>query len=132
MWLNEGLATYAEWLWQEDDDGKPARKTFEEFYDGTHPESGGIWDFPPADPPSGARVSDKPVYGRGAMVVHKVREAVGDDTFYDILHAWTKRYRHRNADTQQFIALCEEKSGKDLSGVFDTWLFSSKKPALGR
>ncbi|GGU98260.1 metallopeptidase [Streptomyces spectabilis] len=129
MWLNEGLATYAEWLWQEDQDGKPAQKTFEEFYEGTHPDSDGIWGFPPADPPSGARVSDAPVYGRGAMVVHKVREAVGDDTFYDILQTWTDRYRHRNADTQMFIALCEEKSGKDLSGVFETWLFNGKKPA---
>ncbi|MFD6433917.1 M1 family metallopeptidase [Streptomyces venezuelae] len=129
LWLSEGLATYAEWLWQEDRDGKPARKTFEEFYDGTHPESEGIWDFPPAAPPSGGRMSDSPVYGRGAMVVHKVREAVGDDTFYDILHTWTKRYRHRNADTRQFIDLCEEKSGKDLSGVFDTWLFAVKKPS---
>ncbi|MEV0446190.1 M1 family metallopeptidase [Streptomyces spectabilis] len=129
MWLNEGLATYAEWLWQEDQDGKPAQKTFEEFYEGTHPDSDGIWGFPPADPPSGARVSDAPVYGRGAMVVHKVREAVGDDTFYGILQTWTDRYRHRNADTQMFIALCEEKSGKDLSEVFETWLFNGKKPA---
>ncbi|MFG2894950.1 M1 family metallopeptidase [Streptomyces sp. NPDC048248] len=128
MWLNEGFANYAEWLWEEDQGGKTAQETFESFYDGTHPESDGIWAFAPTDPPSAAHVSDPPVYGRGAMVAHKVREAVGDKTFFDILRTWTKQHRHKNADTQQFIMLCEQKSGKDLSQVFDTWLFNKKKP----
>ncbi|MFE5097312.1 hypothetical protein ACFRCI_45295 [Streptomyces sp. NPDC056638] len=97
-----------------------------------HIASEGIWAFPPADPPSGGRVSDPPVYGRGAMVVHKVhkvRRAVGDETFFDILRTWTRQHRHGNADTRQFIALCGSKSGKDLAALFDTWLFDKKKPS---
>ncbi|WP_239571209.1 M1 family metallopeptidase [Streptomyces sp. G44] len=129
MWLSEGLANYAEWLWEEEQGGRSAQETFESFYDGSHPESDGIWDFAPASPPSAARVSDPPVYGRGAMVVHKVREAVGDETFFDILRSWTRQHRHKNADTRQFIALCEKESGKDLSEVFDTWLFDEKRPS---
>ncbi|MEV0501173.1 M1 family metallopeptidase [Streptomyces spectabilis] len=128
MWLNEGFATYAEWLWQEDHGGKSAREIFESFYDGTHPESEGIWDFPPTDPPGAGRVSDSPVYGRGAMTLHKVREAVGDSTFFGILRGWTKRHRHKNVDTQEFIAFCEAKAGKDLTEVFDAWLFGESKP----
>ncbi|MFG2194211.1 M1 family metallopeptidase [Streptomyces sp. NPDC048639] len=131
MWLSEGFATYAEWLWEEEHGGKTARETFESFYDGTHDESGGIWDFAPADPPSADRVSDSPVYGRGAMVVHKVREAVGDTTFFRILRAWTRQYRHGNAETRQLIALCEETAGKDLSEIFDIWLFDETKPSRG-
>lgn len=63
------------------------------------------------------------------MVVHKVREAVGEETFFDILRTWNRRHRHGNADTRQFIALCEDKSGKDLSELFDIWLFNEKKPS---
>ncbi|WP_328664877.1 M1 family metallopeptidase [Streptomyces sp. NBC_00328] len=129
MWLSEGLATYAEWLWEEERGGRNADEIFEDFYDGTDSESEGIWAFPPADPPSGRRVSDPPVYGRGAMVVHKVREAVGEETFFDILRTWNRRHRHGNADTRQFIALCEDKSGKDLSELFGIWLFNEKKPS---
>jgi aminopeptidase N len=130
MWLNEGFATYAEWLWEEDHDGvgRTAQEIFDDFYDGTDDESEGIWDFPPADPPSAGRVSDPPVYGRGAMVLHKVREAVGDKTFFAILRAWTRDHRHGNADTAQFIALCEKKSGKDLDDLFDVWLYADGKP----
>ncbi|MGV9788491.1 M1 family metallopeptidase [Streptomyces sp. NPDC003435] len=112
MWLSEGLATYAEWLWEEERGNRSTMEIFEDFYDGTDTESEGIWAFPPADPPSAGRVSDPPVYGRGAMVVHKVRRAVGDETFFDILRTWTRQHRHGNADTGQFIALCESKSGK--------------------
>jgi aminopeptidase N len=129
MWLNEGFATYAEWLWQEDHGGDTAQQVFDAFYEGVHPESDGIWDFPPADPPSGSRVSDPPVYGRGAMALHKVREAVGDSVFFTILRTWTTQHRHGNADTAQFIALCERTSGQDLSGLFRTWLYENGKPA---
>ncbi|MGR6970209.1 M1 family metallopeptidase [Streptomyces cynarae] len=129
MWLNEGFATYAEWLWQEDTGGDTAQQIFDAFYEGTHSESDGIWDFPPADPPSGVRVSDPPVYGRGAMTLHKVREAVGDSVFFTILRTWTAEHRHGNADTAQFTALCERLSGKDLSGLFRTWLYRNGRPA---
>ncbi|MFJ4801331.1 M1 family metallopeptidase [Streptomyces murinus] len=129
MWLSEGMATYAEWLWEEKRGGRSTDEIFEDFYDGTDDEAEGIWAFPPADPPSGGRVSDPPVYGRGAMVVHKVREAVGDEVFFDILRTWTRRHRHGNADTRQFVTLCETASGKDLTGLFDTWLFNAKKPS---
>ncbi|QTE01696.1 M1 family metallopeptidase [Streptomyces cyanogenus] len=129
MWLSEGLATYAEWLWEEDHGGRDTKEIFRDFYDGRDTESEGIWAFPPADPPGAGHVSDPPVYGRGAMVVHKVREAVGDEAFFDILRTWTRRHRHGNADTRQFVDLCEARSGKDLTGLFDTWLFTGKKPS---
>lgn len=128
MWLNEGFATYAEWLWEEDHDGRTTQEIFDDFYDGTDDESEDIWDFPPAAPPSAGRVSDPPVYGRGAMVLHKVREAVGDKTFFAILRAWTRDHRHGNVDTAQYIALCEKKSGKDLKDLFDVWLYADSKP----
>ncbi|MFK4064276.1 M1 family metallopeptidase [Streptomyces sp. NPDC029674] len=130
MWLNEGFATYAEWLWDEEHGGPSARETFDSFYDGTHPDSDGIWDFPAADPPTATRVSDPPVYGRGAMTLHQLREAVGKRAFLTILRTWTREHRHGTAGTEQFIALCEKESGKDLSDLFETWLFSARKPEL--
>ncbi|MFE7775836.1 M1 family metallopeptidase [Streptomyces sp. NPDC057445] len=128
MWLNEGFATYAEWLWEEERGGKSARETFDAFHDGTHPESKGIWAFPPAAPPDAGRVSDAPVYGRAAMALHKVREAVGDKTFFALLKAWAQQHRHKNAGTADFIKLCEAMSGKDLKALFDVWLFGEGKP----
>ncbi|MFE7896204.1 M1 family metallopeptidase [Streptomyces sp. NPDC057424] len=133
MWLNEGFATYAEWLWEEDHGGDSAQETFDALYSGEHfdTEEAGeeIWEFPPADPPSAARISGPPVYWRGAMVLQKVRQTVGDDRFFPMLRAWAAKYRYGNADTADFTAFVEERApGKDVGQVWDEWLYGEGKP----
>ncbi|MFF3460422.1 M1 family metallopeptidase [Streptomyces sp. NPDC002730] len=132
MWLNEGFATYAEWLWEEEQDGNTAQQTFDAFYNGTHPESEGIWDFPPAAPPAPEQVSDPPVYGRGAMTLHQLRKAVGDKTFFSILRTWTEEHRHGGAQSADFIDLCRKKSGPALDALFNDWLYKPGKPSRAR
>ncbi|OEJ52212.1 M1 family metallopeptidase [Streptomyces agglomeratus] len=123
MWLNEGFATYAEWLWAEDFEHIPADASFRRAF-----ALPGNWAFPPASPPTAADISDEPVYGRGAMVIHKIREAVGDDAFFDIVRGWTATHRHGNASTDDFTAYVEQKSGRDLEGLWETWLYGKNKP----
>ncbi|BBC34298.1 hypothetical protein SGFS_055920 [Streptomyces graminofaciens] len=134
MWLNEGFATYAEWLWQEDHDGDSAQDTFDAVYEGDYfsdtESSEAVWDFPPADPPSAARISDSPVYERGAMVLHKIRETVGDDTFYDIIRGWAATHRHGNASTADFTKYVEEKApDEDFDVIWKEWLYGEGKPS---
>ncbi|MFC5719988.1 M1 family metallopeptidase [Streptomyces gamaensis] len=128
MWLNESFAQYAEWMWEEAHGGRGVQQIFDDHYDGKDPESKGIWDFPPGDP-TPVTISDSPVYGRGAMVLHKVRQTVGDATFFDIVRTWTSEHRYGNVDTAEFVALCEKKSGKDLGELFRTWLYTQGRPA---
>ncbi|WP_225890914.1 M1 family metallopeptidase [Streptomyces dioscori] len=134
MWLNEGFATYAEWLWNEDHGGDSAQDVFDALYDGDYfekeAESDAVWDFPPARPPSAARISDSPVYERGAMVLHKVRQAVGDEVFFGILRGWAAERRHGNADTDDFTAYVEKTApDEDFSGIWDDWLYGKGRPA---
>ena len=86
MWLNEGFATYAEWLWAEDDGGATAQETSTAVraHARTTTRSG------PSRPPSrrAPRNLRRPVYQRGAMVLHRIRQAVGDDAFYDLVQGW--------------------------------------------
>ncbi|WP_175437054.1 M1 family metallopeptidase [Streptomyces hawaiiensis] len=133
MWLNEGFATYAEWLWEEDHGGDSAQETFDALYSGEYfdTEAAGqeIWEFPPADPPSAARISDPPVYWRGAMALQKVRQAVGDDRFFSMLRGWAAEYRYGNADTADFTAYVEQQApGEDFEGIWEDWLYGEGKP----
>ncbi|MFJ6611666.1 M1 family metallopeptidase [Streptomyces sp. NPDC091289] len=126
MWLNEGFATYAEWLWAADHDDVPVQESFDEAY-----EDDDNWAFPPADPPAALDLSDPPVYGRGAMVVHRIRLAVDDDAeFFALVRGWTKKYRHGNASTDDFIAYVEEETGQDLGRLWDAWLYGGSRPPL--
>lgn len=124
MWLNEGFATYAEWIWLEDFEGTPAQESFDAAFDAEE-----NWEFAPADPPSAAQVSEDPVYYRGAMVLHKLRQEVGKDVFYEIMQGWAAEHRYGNASTADFTSYAEKKSGKDLGQLWKTWLYGTDKPA---
>ncbi|MGW0211996.1 M1 family metallopeptidase [Streptomyces sp. NPDC003233] len=126
IWLNEGFATYAEWLYTEQHGGDSAQKTFDALY--ARPASDHLWAFPPGDPGSGKNIFDTPVYARGAMTLHELRKAVGDRDFFRVLRAWSAAHRDGHGTTAQFTQLAERISGKRLDGPFHTWLFTKGKP----
>lgn len=133
MWLNEGFATYAQWLWQEDHGGGSAQQTFDALYAGGYfPDAGtneALWAFPPADPPDAASISATPVYWRGAMVLHKVRQRVGDEAFGALLKGWAREHRHGNADTAAFTAYVERSAPEeDFDGIWEEWLYGEGRP----
>jgi aminopeptidase N len=121
IWLNEGFATYGQWLWIEQTFGRPAMLG---HIADTH---AGLQDLPPLaiGDPGPAALFDRQVYDRGGLTVHALRAEVGDDAFFATLQAWTERYAYGNASTSDFIALAEEISGSDLGDLFDAWLFGS-------
>ncbi|WP_246561978.1 M1 family metallopeptidase [Streptomyces roseirectus] len=134
MWLNEGFATYAEWLWSEDHDGESAQEIFDAVYAGDYYEDAedndAVWEFPPGDPPGADRISDPPVYFRGAMAVHKIRQLLGDDLFYEFLQGWTGEHRHLVADTGQLKGHLERLAPEeDWDAVWDEWVFGEGRPA---
>ncbi|MEV7384160.1 M1 family metallopeptidase [Streptomyces lydicus] len=125
-WLNEGFATYAEWLWDEHEGGKTPQQQFDALY--RTAKDNPLWAFPPGDPGTAKNVTGTPVYERGAMVLQQLRRAVGDKTFFRILKEWPAKYRYRNADSADFIAFSQERTDVDLTGLFHTWLYGKGKP----
>jgi aminopeptidase N len=129
IWLNEGFATYAEYLWSEYlGEGTPAEVS--QFTYDSLPADSDFWQVVPADPGPENQFHDA-VYDRGGMTLQALRTAVGDDTFFQILRAEVSTHKFSTASTAQFIALAESISGQDLTSLFDTWLFTPGKPATG-
>ncbi|MFF4291180.1 M1 family metallopeptidase [Streptomyces sp. NPDC001633] len=125
-WLNEGFATYTEWLWEEHEGGKTPQQQFDALYkDDPHNER---WDFPPGRPGAAKNVTGTAVYERGGMLLQQLRRAVGDKTFFRILKEWPAKYRYSNADSKDFIAFCQARTDVDLKPLFDAWLYGKGKP----
>ncbi|WP_301178004.1 M1 family metallopeptidase [Actinomadura geliboluensis] len=127
IWLNEGFATYAEWMWSEHADGVPVQKSFDGVY--ATPADDGLWKGRVADP-GRDHIFDGLVYDRGAMAVHVLRTTIGDGDFFRLLKAWPAAHRDGNASTADFVRFAARLSGENLDGWAKAWLYSEGKPAL--
>jgi aminopeptidase N len=126
IWLNEGFATYAEWLWAQNNGGPTPQQQFDEAF--AAPAEDPFWTVPPGDPGAPA-LFDAPVYERGAMALQALRVTIGDDAFADVLRRWAGRDATSPASTDDLRALAEEVSGQDLAAFFQAWLYTPAKPA---
>jgi hypothetical protein len=127
IWLNEGFASYAEWMWSEHE----GLGTAQEIFDGNYaaiPADDPFWSLVIGDP-GPDDLFDGPVYTRGAMALHELRLTVGDAAFFHILQKWASMKRGGNGSIAEFIQLAEHVSGQDLGALFTTWLFTPSKPA---
>ncbi|MEU1278664.1 M1 family metallopeptidase [Streptomyces sp. NPDC005805] len=128
LWLSEGFATYAEWLWLDDSGRTPVAKSFTAAY-----EDEANWAFPPAEPPGREDLFAPPVYERSAMVLHRLRQEVGDRAFFAIVRGWAAEHRHGNASTEEFTAYAQARAGgRDLGPLWGAWLYGDGRPPLAR
>lgn len=118
IWLNEGFACYAEWLWSEQSGGADVDTCAAEYHArlAAKPRDLLLVDPGPDD------MFDDRVYKRGAIALHAVRRAVGDGAFFDLLRGWTAEFRHRLATTDDFRRAVERAGGADAVAVLSRWI----------
>jgi aminopeptidase N len=127
IWLNEGFATYAEWLWLEHEGTSTAQQEFDAIAGNAPPE---FWQTTIGDPgPAAEDLFDVAVYLRGAMTLHALRQEVGDDAFFTIVRKWISSQAGSTATTDEFFGVAEKVSDRQLDDFVETWLFTPEKPA---
>ena len=126
IWLNEGFATYAEWLYGERTGGVPAAQAARDTY-AAIPANDPFWQVPPGDP-GPENLFDSAVYQRGGMAVQAIRTAVGDEDFARVLRTWTAERAGGTGTVEDFLALAERVSDEELDTVAQEWLYDRDRP----
>ena len=126
IWLHEGFACYAEWLWSEHSGGPSAQEWAQRYHHGLQqlPQDLLLADPGPRD------MFDDRVYKRGALTLHALRCRLGDRSFFVLLKDWTSRYRHSTAYTDDFTGLAAGYTDESLQPLWQAWLYSKALPAL--
>jgi aminopeptidase N len=129
IWLNEGFATYATALYQEEyypKDWKSWKNRTINNVTGNPKGSVYCQDTTSDVPLYNSRL----VYNKGALVLHTLRWVIGDEAFFQTMwnYANDPNLRYGSAVTADFIAHAEAVSGKDLTDFFDTWVYQEGYP----
>jgi aminopeptidase N len=125
IWLNEGWATYAAWIWSEASGSDSVQESFDDVM--SIPADDPFWELTVAEPGPLGLFHDA-VYDRGAATLHALRVEVGDVAFFAGTRQWVQRYDDGTATTEDFQAVFEEVSGQQLGAFFDVWLRTPSKP----
>jgi aminopeptidase N len=129
IWLNEGLATWSQWYYQEHHGGPTVAKTFDRLY-ATPASDKTFWNPPSAHPGTPQHLFGSSVYARGGLAVQALRSEIGTKALLETLRRWAGDHHHANATIPEFEALAEEVSGRRLTRFFERWLDEPGKPPL--
>ena len=133
VWLSEGFATYFTLLFTEHDAGRDA------FVEGLRKSRATVLDYDAKHPgyrvvhtnlTDMTQVTSGQTYQKGAWTLHMLRGLVGTETFWRGIRTYYARYRDANASTDEFRAVMEEASGRNLRWFFQQWLTRSGAPAI--
>ncbi len=124
-WLNEGFATYAEYLWREHHEGRDAAdlelEEWAELYLG---EDSGRYRRTIAtkvyeDP---IDIFDHHLYEKGGRVVHMLRALLGDPAFFGALGYYLGKHRHGVVESRDLARAVEESSGRNVDWFLSQWI----------
>jgi aminopeptidase N len=126
IWLHEGFACYAEWLWSE----AAGLRSTEEWARHYHRKLSGLPQDLLLGDPGPADMFDDRVYKRGALLLHALRRLIGDADFFLLLKQWVVLHRGSVVASADLVTLAEEVSGRSLTDFFDAWLGRTPLPEL--
>lgn len=134
LWLSEGFATYFASVFFEHEDGDAAfmERIADDVADYL---ASGDAALPLVDTtatlvPDLFALLNTNSYQKGGLVLHMLRELLGDAAFFEGVRNYYNAHLHGTALSDDLRFALERASGRDLSWFFDQWVYSPGHPVL--
>jgi aminopeptidase N len=129
IWLNEGFATFLEFMWTERrfgrDEGDYERWEAIREWSSQH----NLYAKPMVRRDfDDSSEFDGNAYGKGALVLGMLRHQLGDDAFYAGLKHYLELNRGKNVVTADLTKAIEETTHSNVDQFFDQWVYGAGAP----
>jgi len=126
MWVHEGFTSYSENLYLDYHFGT---KASEEYVIGLRKNIKN--DIPVIGPYGVNKEGSSDMYYKGSNMLHNIRQLVDDDEKWrQILRGLNKDFYHQTVSSAQIEQYLIDKTGMDLSPIFDQYLRTTMIPVL--
>jgi len=131
IWVNEGFASYAEYLALEQLVSKQeAENWMESAHDRIYTEPEGSVYIPEENATDEFRIFSYALsYKKGAALLHMIRYELDDDSvFYETLENFQSTFADSVATGDDFLAVLNETSGRQFDWFFEQWYYGQGYP----
>ncbi|MDN4160901.1 M1 family metallopeptidase [Nocardioides abyssi] len=129
VWMNEGMAMYLQVLWQAEHEGPSLDVLLDRYADReavARAEAGPPGAYDPR------AFGQSNIYYGPMLMWHEVRERVAaesdDSAFWEMVRGWPASQEDAHADREEHLAWVEDRTGLELSALFDAWLMGETSP----
>ena len=130
--LNEGPAQYSEFQFPFEGAGSSTTTTEQANFSLYSSANASVFTTPPAAMTQASQLFGSQVYQRGSMTLEALRTSIGAANFETLMRQYQLTYgggQITGRRTAAFEDLAESISGRDLTAFFQTWWFTTGKPA---
>lgn len=130
IWLNEGFASYCEFLALQLLDSAKAAPDMQDVHANVMRQAGGsIWFTDTTDV---NRIFDSRLtYNKGSAFIHTLRFEINNDSlFFAFLRNYQQQFAYSTASTDDFKAFLEQQTGRSFTQVFNQWFYGEGFPTF--
>ncbi len=130
-WIKEGMASYAEVLWTEEEYGKEDAAYYmlnearsyisEDTSRYRRPMVTHIYR-------EAIELYDRHIYEKGACVYNTIRAELGQELFDKAIHTFVRDNAHKTVETIDLLRAIDKATGRNLTFLFDQYVFRGGHP----
>ncbi|BAY22762.1 peptidase M1 membrane alanine aminopeptidase [Calothrix sp. NIES-2100] len=130
-WIKEGMASYSEVMWTEQEYGSQEAAYYRLLEARSYfSEDSGRYRRPMVTHVyrEAIELYDRHIYEKGSCVYHMIRAELGEELFWPAIHTFVQDNAHKTVETVDLLRAIEKATGRNLTFLFDQYVYRGGHP----